>query len=599
MSLTDGDLFTKENNAWDPTILYLKDEATGAWKRQIVAMEVGGNNAEPNSIAVTAPSNNTTITTPTFTIVADAVNATDVQFYLDGTIDLGEPETTNNRTWTIQRRLTGDISNGAHTITAVARFQNGALLTSAAVNITMNAPPPDPGDNGDETELITLLYPNSALALPTWSGSAAKPKAEVQQALIDAVNSPVLKVEFSIGSPVDRGYSAATDLDNNIWEQTTGFNTDQYMGTLAEAGSQAIYDQLRFNQWFDIRAKVTFINGQVRYSPYCRAFSTNDSFVGTNPTWNPNKAWKADTTTTVKALWTSYQKTQTTGPNAGKVYQQNGNTYGKELQAMQIVPDPDASNTYGHVAFPTNVLLIDVPNEYAANTANYKSPISGATYGAGGDQPNSGVRGQLSTPVLAQEGDMYYYGNAFRLSPTFPTPTGTHISAMQVYPAANNEYDWSLMWMLDMHEKLSEHKDAKSNTLQLWGGRGSRYERAKLFECPMYRGKWMSWVWGFGWSKDGRKAWMEIYTAQPGVNGGNLTQHKFPNGSGRLYTVTLPKLNDGASIHSHLYRAGKKADGSWSWPSPNIVKAHFYGMAIGPTVASVNPNTFNTLITYA
>ncbi len=154
------------------------------------------------------------------------------------------------------------------------------------------------------------------------------------------------------------------------------------------------------------------------------------------------------------------------------------------------------------------------------------------------------------------------------------------------------------MAMWDIHEKFSEHSDAKANTLQLWGGRGSRYERSKLFECPLYRGKWMTIVYGNCYSADPKVGWTEIYTAQPGVNGGNLTQHRFPNGSGRLHQTTLPKLNDGASNHSHFYRALKNADGTYKWPSPNKVRGHLYGMNFASTAALANPQTFNNLITY-
>src|SRR2546427_11197927 len=90
----------------------------------------------PPAVSITAPAANSSVSGPV-TIVAtasDNVAVVGVQFQLDGA-NLG-PEDTSN-TYSIALDTT-TISNGAHTLTAVARDAAGNTTPSAAVTVTVN-----------------------------------------------------------------------------------------------------------------------------------------------------------------------------------------------------------------------------------------------------------------------------------------------------------------------------------------------------------------------------------------------------------------------------------------------------------------------------
>ncbi|HEX5922362.1 MAG TPA: LamG-like jellyroll fold domain-containing protein [Baekduia sp.] len=143
--------------AWNTTAV-----STGAHTLTAVARDAAGNSATSTSVSVTVSNGTPDTTPPTVSMTApargatvsgasvalsatasDNVGVTGVQFRLDGTTNIGAQATTSPYavTWN-----TTAVSNGAHTLTAVARDAAGNTTTSGAVSVTVsNAPPPPPG----------------------------------------------------------------------------------------------------------------------------------------------------------------------------------------------------------------------------------------------------------------------------------------------------------------------------------------------------------------------------------------------------------------------------------------------------------------------
>ena len=99
----------------------------------------------PPTVSVTAPAAGATVSGASVAVnatAADNVGVTGVQFRLDGTTNIGAHDTTSpyGVTWD-----TTTLTNGTHSLTAVARDAAGNTTTSAAVAVTVsNGPPPPP-----------------------------------------------------------------------------------------------------------------------------------------------------------------------------------------------------------------------------------------------------------------------------------------------------------------------------------------------------------------------------------------------------------------------------------------------------------------------
>ncbi len=127
----------------------------------------------PPSVSMTAPTSGATVSgTITLSATAtDNVGVAGVQFKLDGA-NLGTEVTTAPYTlpWT-----TTTVSNGTHTLTAVARDAAGNLATSAGVNVSVanNAPlaltPPPPSSNG-----LRFVQRASKISGPGTTGSVIR-----------------------------------------------------------------------------------------------------------------------------------------------------------------------------------------------------------------------------------------------------------------------------------------------------------------------------------------------------------------------------------------------------------------------------------------
>jgi len=129
----------------------------------------------PPTVSLTAPSNGTTVS-GAVTVAANAsdnVGVVGVQFLLDGAA-LGAEDA--SAPYSVSWNTTG-ATNGAHTLTAVARDAAGNSTTSAAVTVTVsnNAPPPPPSTRFEETD-PSVNYTSGWTqgdASRTWSGGTA------------------------------------------------------------------------------------------------------------------------------------------------------------------------------------------------------------------------------------------------------------------------------------------------------------------------------------------------------------------------------------------------------------------------------------------
>ena len=88
-------------------------------------------------MSVTAPAAGATVSGASVAVnatAADNVGVTGVQFRLDGTTNIGAQDTTSpyGVTWN-----TTTVSNGTHSLTAVARDAAGNTTTSAAISVTV------------------------------------------------------------------------------------------------------------------------------------------------------------------------------------------------------------------------------------------------------------------------------------------------------------------------------------------------------------------------------------------------------------------------------------------------------------------------------
>jgi GH18 family chitinase/chitodextrinase len=103
----------------------------------------GGGDIQAPTVSLTAPSNSSTVSGTEVTIsvnASDNVGVVGVQFTLDG-VNLGSEDASSpySVAWN-----TRQVSNGSHTLTAVARDAAGNSNTSAAITVTVNNAPPSP-----------------------------------------------------------------------------------------------------------------------------------------------------------------------------------------------------------------------------------------------------------------------------------------------------------------------------------------------------------------------------------------------------------------------------------------------------------------------
>jgi Galactose oxidase-like, Early set domain/Bacterial Ig domain len=114
---------------------------SGYWVMQMVAFQPPSADTTPPTVTLTAPAASATVTgTVTLTATAsDNVGVAGVQFKVDG-VNLGA-EVTGTSPYSLTWNTAG-VTNGPHTLTAVARDTSGLTTTSAGVAVTVDTTPP-------------------------------------------------------------------------------------------------------------------------------------------------------------------------------------------------------------------------------------------------------------------------------------------------------------------------------------------------------------------------------------------------------------------------------------------------------------------------
>lgn len=166
-----GDRLVYENRLYEAKIQIWNAPPTHCpscgWYQDLGACGTGGGNQSP-TVALTAPANGSTHTTGSN--IAVSANASDsdgsiaqVEFFR-GSASLGVDTTSPySVTW-------NNASAGSHSFTAVARDNQGATTTSAAVSITVNAPSGDTTAPSVPAGLSSPSQTSSSIAL-SWSAS--------------------------------------------------------------------------------------------------------------------------------------------------------------------------------------------------------------------------------------------------------------------------------------------------------------------------------------------------------------------------------------------------------------------------------------------
>jgi hypothetical protein len=162
----------------------------------------------PPTVSITSPANGATVsaTVPVTASASDNVGVVGVQFFRDG-IALGAEDTAApySVSWN-----TTTVSDGSHTLTAVARDAAGNSRTSATVTVTVNnAPPPPPPDTTPPTVSITAPA----------NGATVKGTQTVSASASDNVG--VVGVQFLLDDGINGSAEATTAPYSVSWDTTT------------------------------------------------------------------------------------------------------------------------------------------------------------------------------------------------------------------------------------------------------------------------------------------------------------------------------------------------------------------------------------------
>jgi len=180
----------------------------------------------PPSVSMTAPTSGATVSgTITLSATAtDNVGVAGVQFKLDGA-NLGTELTTAPYTlpWT-----TTTVSNGTHTLTAVARDAAGNLATSAGVNVSVAnnatlAPtptPPPPSSNG-----LMFVQRASRISSPGTTGTAIRitlPAPTQTGNLLAVFVTWGAQTQFRCSTNRGDAFAVVDRIYDSMWKQSAG-----------------------------------------------------------------------------------------------------------------------------------------------------------------------------------------------------------------------------------------------------------------------------------------------------------------------------------------------------------------------------------------
>jgi hypothetical protein len=177
------------------------------------------------TVALTAPANSSTVSGSSVTVSANAsdnAGVVGVQFQLDG-VNLGGEDTTApySVTWN-----TTTASNGAHTLTAVARDAAGNLATATTVNVTVSNVVPD-----TTAPAVALTAPSGGT---TVSGSSVTVSANATD------NVGVAGVQFKLDG-ANLGGEVTSAPYSIVWNTLSAANGTHTLAAVARdaAGNQA------------------------------------------------------------------------------------------------------------------------------------------------------------------------------------------------------------------------------------------------------------------------------------------------------------------------------------------------------------------------
>jgi hypothetical protein len=181
------------------------------------SITVGGTDTQAPTVSMTAPANGTTVSGSSVTVSANAsdnVGVSGVQFKLDGA-NLGAEDTTSpySVTWN-----STTVTNGSHTLTAVARDAAGNSTTSASVSVTVNNAAPDP-----TPPTVSITTPANGA---TVSGTAVTVSATASD------NVGVAGVQFKLDG-VNLGAEDTTSPYSVAWNSITATNGSHTLTAVA------------------------------------------------------------------------------------------------------------------------------------------------------------------------------------------------------------------------------------------------------------------------------------------------------------------------------------------------------------------------------
>jgi hypothetical protein len=172
------------------------------------------------AVSVTAPAAGATVSGASVAVSAtasDNVGVASVQFRLDGTTNIGAADTSAPYAVTWDTR---SLSNGTHTITAVARDAAGNATTSGPVSVTVNnAPPPD------------TTAPTVSVSAPASGATVSGSSVNVSATATDNVG--VASVQFRLDGTTDIGAADTSSPYGITWNTTSLTNGNHALTAVA------------------------------------------------------------------------------------------------------------------------------------------------------------------------------------------------------------------------------------------------------------------------------------------------------------------------------------------------------------------------------
>ncbi len=195
-----------------------KDAAGNATTSAGVKVTVNNNSdTTPPAVSITSPSNNATVS-GTITVNAtasDNVAVASVQFQVDGA-NVGSADTTSPYSFSWN---TTSVSNGSHTLTAVAKDSSGNTATSTGVKVTVN-------NTNSTPPAVSISSPSSNATL----------KATVTVSATASDSDGIASVQFQVDG-ANVGSADTSSPYNFSWNTTSVSNGSHTLTAVAKSSS--------------------------------------------------------------------------------------------------------------------------------------------------------------------------------------------------------------------------------------------------------------------------------------------------------------------------------------------------------------------------